>query len=111
MSVGLLDGRRVRCTLMLLKKSPHAVAAPQTKISTSQIVLQAAARESWLGVKRPMKTSQNNSAPTFSTASFGSGHWDSDVSIGGFGSTTEIRRRTEIGQEARFDGAAYIVKK
>jgi hypothetical protein len=53
---------------MLLKKSPHAVAAPQVKISTSQIGLQAA-RESWLGVKRPMKTSRNSSAPTFSTAS------------------------------------------
>jgi hypothetical protein len=53
---------------MLLKKSPHAVAAPQAKISTSQIGLQAA-RESWLGVKRPMKTSRNSSAPTFSTVS------------------------------------------
>jgi hypothetical protein len=58
---------------MLLKKSPHAVAAPQVKISTSQIGLQAA-RESWLGVKRPMKTSRNSSAPTFSTASGYSGH-------------------------------------
>jgi hypothetical protein len=62
------EGVDDRCTLMLLKKSPHAVAAPQVKISTSQIGLQAA-RESWLGVKRPMKTSRNSSAPTFSTAS------------------------------------------
>ena len=53
---------------MLLKKSLHGVAAPQAKISTSQIGLQAS-REPWLGVKRPMKTSRNNSAPTFLTAS------------------------------------------
>jgi hypothetical protein len=58
---------------MLLKKSPHGVAAPQAKISTSQIGLQAA-REPWLGAKRPMKTSWNSSAPTFSTASADIGH-------------------------------------
>jgi hypothetical protein len=43
----------------MLKKSPHGVAAPQAKISASQIGLQAA-REPWLGVKRPMKTSRNS---------------------------------------------------
>jgi hypothetical protein len=77
---------------MLLKKSPHAVTAPQAKISTSQIGLQAA-RESWLGVKRPMKTSRNSSAPTFSTVSRYNGHSLGQIDRHVVGQTCRSRRR------------------